>query len=453
LCERGRLRAPRSTANQELTVGFGTMHTVKALYYVSKLFGLSPFKLRTHHFTLKVIFETKLRENVLYSLWSLFLIIMMIFGEIIQINMVIKSITASKNFVGDFPGIFSFFSSTSSWIFVNLKRLSARLILKQLYKFDFDLLEYEYQVRKSKGPQYVFLTKISLLLFPTIVVMTLTFIFFRETFGHFYLTVLWTSYLISSMVLIHVLGILSFLHHDLATLNIGILSFVKHSPQRTSSHQTKYKHAVSSRVARHVSRNDNTNYHHISVINNNYSRSLVCGTPMNQHSVSSKILSLRNTYSSIYDLLGDISSIYGFPVLVELTQNIVMLVAASYSIVYFLHSYQTHGPHPGFEFSFVATFVLWLVVTFIRLLVITVTCENLRSENKRLSDSVHKLLLQQDMAADSVQQLQLFSFQLLSCKMEFSAAGLFSVDLPYLYSAIAAIVTYIVVLIQLNQFR
>jgi hypothetical protein len=400
-----------------------------------------------------VIFETKLREDVLYSLWSFFLLILMISRGIMQINVVIKSITESTNFVREFSTNFSFFSSIVSLIIVNLKRVSAPLILKQLYKFDVALLEYEYQARKSKGPQYVFLTKICILLFPTIVAMPLTFISLRETFEHLNLTLVWTSYLISSILLIHVLGILSYLHHYLAALNIGILNFVKHKPQRTSSHQTKYQHAVSSRVARHVSRNDNTKDHHLSVINNNYSRSLLCGTPMNQHSVSSKILSLRNTYSSIYDLLGVVNSIYGFPILVELTQNFVTLVAASYSFVYFLHSYQTHGPHPGFEYSFLATFLLWLLVTFLRLLVITLTCENLRSENKRLSDSVHKLLLQQDMAADSVHQLQLFSSQLLSSKMEFSAAELFSVDLPYLYSAIAAIVTYFVVLIQLNQFR
>jgi hypothetical protein len=99
-------------------------------------------------------------------------------------------------------------------------------------------------------------------------------------------------------------------------------------------------------------------------------------------------------------------------------------------------------------FAFVAS--VWLLSSFLKLLIITVTCENLRSENKRLSDSVQKLLLQQDMEADTVQQLQLFSFQLLSCKMEFSAAGLFCVDLPYLYSCIAAIVTYFVVLLQIK---
>jgi hypothetical protein len=50
---------------EEATVGVGIMHTVKALYYISKLFGLAPFKLRTQHITRKLFIDTNLRENVL----------------------------------------------------------------------------------------------------------------------------------------------------------------------------------------------------------------------------------------------------------------------------------------------------------------------------------------------------------------------------------------------------
>jgi hypothetical protein len=147
-------------------------------------------------------------------------------------------------------------------------------------------------------------------------------------------------------------------------------------------------------------------------------------------------------------MLGIVNSIYGFPILVQLAQNFLVLVGVSYVYIKYVYSLKTHGLIPFLGFPFVASIGLWLLLSFLRLLIITVTCENLRSENKRLSDSVHKLLLQQDISAETLHQLKLFSFQLLSCKMEFSAAGLFSVDLPYLYSSIAATVTYFVVLLQ-----
>jgi hypothetical protein len=426
------------------------MHTVKALYYVSKMFGLAPFKLRIKLITGNVFFEKKLRENALYSFWSLFLLILMIFGGIMQINVMIKSITGGASFVIAFALQFSYVPPVVSLIIINLQRDLAPDISKQMYRTDGDMLQYEVQVRESKMSQYVFVIKICILLFPAIMCMVLSFVNCEKIFGLFNLFALWTSYFLSLMVLIQVLGFLSYVHHNLATLNMAILSVFKNGPQRLSSDHRKYKHGVSTRVYRDVSRSHNTQNHHISVINTNYSGILLSGTPLNQHSVSSDILRIRDTYSSIYDLVGILSSIYGFPVLVQLTHNFLMLVSVCYGFVLFLNSYQAYGPNSIFGFSFVASFVLWLILPFLRLIIITFICENLRSENKRLSDSVHKLLLQQDLAADSVHQLQLFYFQLKSCKMEFSAAGLFSVDLPYLYSSIAAIVTYFVVLIQLN---
>lgn len=72
------------------------------------------------------------------------------------------------------------------------------------------------------------------------------------------------------------------------------------------------------------------------------------------------------------------------------------------------------------------------------------------NSSKKLSDNVRKLLLHQRLTADDLYQLQIFSFQLLRCKMEFSAAGLFSVNLSYLYSSTAAVIAYIVVLVQIK---
>jgi hypothetical protein len=432
------------------TVGGRTMHTVKAFYYGSKLFGLAPFKLRTQNITREVILDTKLRENVFYSLWSLFLLILMILGGIMQTNVMIKSNTRGEEAVREYSQLFSYMSSITLLNIVNFKRDLAPVVLKQLYKIDGDLLEYEDKVREPKMSQYVFVTKTCILLFPAIMCMALTFVHFENKFEQFYLCLLWTSNLISLIVLIQVLGFMSYLHHKLATLNMAILSVFETRSQILSSDHRKYNHGVSTSVYRDVSRSHNTQNHDISVINTNYSGILLCGTQLNQHSVSSNILSIRNTYNSIFDLLGILGSIYGFPVLVQLTHGFLMLVCDSYTFVRFLHTYQARGPNTIFECSLVALSVVWLLLPFIRLLIITVTCENLSSEIKRLSGSVHKLLLQQDMAADSVHQLQLFSFQLVICKMDFSAAGLFSVKLRYLYSSIAAIVTYFVVLLQLN---
>jgi hypothetical protein len=397
-----------------------------------------------------VIFDTKLRDNVLYGLWSLFLLILMIIGGIAEISEIVERVSEGAILVASFATQFSYVSSITSLVIVNLKRHLAPVILKQLYKIDGALLEYEDQEKESKRSQYVFMTKMCILVFPAIISIALSYVSWGQAYALYDQTLVCTSDLISLMVIIQVLGVVSYLHLKLATLNMAILSVFEMRPKRLFSDNRDYKHAVSPKIASDVSRCDNTKKNHISVTNNNYSGILVCGTPLTEHSVSSNVLRLRKTYNSIYVLLGIVSSIYGFPILVQLTHNFLVLVGVSYSFVVLLVSRKLYGLNPFSVFAFIASICLWLLLSLLTLLIISVTCENLRSENKRLSDSVHKLLLQDDMAADSVHQLQLFSSQLQSCKMEFSAAGLFSVDLPYLYSSIAAIVTYFVVLLQIK---
>jgi hypothetical protein len=297
------------------------MHAVKALYYVCKLFGLAPFKLRMEHITRKVIFVTKLGENVFYSLWSLFLLILMILGGIMRINAIIKGISEGAKLVTAFALLFSYVSSITSLIIVNLKRDLAPVILKELYNIDGDLLEYENQVRESKRSQYAFMSRICILLFPALLAMPLSFVYSVKIFGPFYLILLWTSSLINLMLFILVLGFMSYLHHKLAILNLAILSVFKIRPKSLSLVHKNVKHAVSSSVRRYVSRSDNTQEHHISVMNTNYSGILLFVSSLNQNPVSSKILSLRSTYNRIYDFLEIVSSIYGFPILVQLAQK------------------------------------------------------------------------------------------------------------------------------------
>jgi hypothetical protein len=374
----------------------------------------------------------------------------MIFGGIMQIFWTTKRISEGATLVRAFSILLSYVSSITSLMTIRLKRNLAPVILKHLYKLDRALLEYEVQVRESKKWHCVYVTKIYVLLFSAILCTALAFVCAGNDIGHFCLSLLSISNFISLMALFQVLGFISYLHHKLAALNMVILTVFKKRRQRLSSYNRKYKHGVLSRIARDVSLSDSREKNNISVINSHYSRILPCGTPLNQHSVPSNILSIRNTYNRIYELLGTLSSIYGFPILVEMAHNFFWILGVSYIFVILLYSHEAHGHNLLTVFASVAHVGFWLVFSFLRLLIITVTCENLRSENKRLSDSVHKLLLQQDMAADSVHQLQLFTFQLQSSKMEFSAAGLFSVDLPYLYSSIAAIVTYFVVLLQIK---
>jgi hypothetical protein len=120
-------------------------------------------------------------------------------------------------------------------------------------------------------------------------------------------------------------------------------------------------------------------------IYSNYSGIFLCGTPLNQNSFSSNILRLINTYNRIYDSLGIVSSLYVSPILVQLTQIFLWFVGFSFTFTASLSSHDSYGLNPFLVFPCVAKVGLYLILFFLRLFIVTITCENLRSENKRLS--------------------------------------------------------------------
>jgi hypothetical protein len=427
------------------------MHAIEVMYYIFKVFGLAPFKLRKERLRRKVILNTELRENLLYNVWLLLLLSLIIFGGIKQFIVVLKFSSTGVVSVGAFSTLISFPSSLTSLIIVNFKRNLATTILTKLYKIDQVLFKNEEQISESKKTQNMVLTKIYILIISGAICMTFALASWGEVFGYFQETLLWISNFISIIILIQVFGCVSYVQNRLAILNTAMLSVFKTGSDGMCSVHRKCTHRSKYRVICDLPQSVNTQKHYISVINSNYSDMFHSGAPASQDSASFKILELRNAYNMIYEFFGIVSSIYGFPILLQLAHNFLVLVGVSYVFITFFYSDKSvSGPINYDSVRLRVSITLWLVISFVKLLIVTVSCENVISENKRLSDGVHKLLLRSDLTADSMCQLQLLSFQLLSYEMKFSAAGLFSVNLSYLHSSLSAVVTYIVVLVQVK---
>lgn len=90
----------RST-KQEAVVHIGIVHMIKALYYMSKIFRLAPFKLTKNRFTETVLLK-KLRDTLLYKLWFLFMLLLIILGGAMDLSEVSKCILSNAMFVGAF---------------------------------------------------------------------------------------------------------------------------------------------------------------------------------------------------------------------------------------------------------------------------------------------------------------------------------------------------------------
>ncbi|XP_049786457.1 putative gustatory receptor 28b [Schistocerca cancellata] len=98
--------------------------------------------------------------------------------------------------------------------------------------------------------------------------------------------------------------------------------------------------------------------------------------------------------------------------------------------------------------------IFYTVLHFAAILAVTWSCSALTSASRRSADLVHKALLPPSSKtpkdSELRRQLQLFSQQLLHRHPRITACGLFVIDLSNISSMLAAVVSYLVVIVQLS---
>jgi gustatory receptor len=159
----------------------------------------------------------------------------------------------------------------------------------------------------------------------------------------------------------------------------------------------------------------------------------------------SRIHTLRQTYSDLYDITESINGIYGFQITLELAYDFVKFVSCLYYSMELISNVNETGEHTPLK---AASALIWATQILVRILSITVSCFATSEEARRTGNVVHKLLLLQSPLRDTSTELQMFSIQLLSNKVEFSAGGFFPVNLSLVYGMVGAATTYIIILFQ-----
>jgi hypothetical protein len=161
----------------------------------------------------------------------------------------------------------------------------------------------------------------------------------------------------------------------------------------------------------------------------------------------SRIHTLRQTYSDLYDITKSINGIYSYQITLELAYDFVSFIYNLYYALEALLNIKTPGDLNLLE---VASCLCWVTQTVVRILCITASCFVAGEEARRTGTVVHKLLLCQSLRRDTSKELQHFSIQLQSNKVEFSAGGFFPVNLSLAYSMAGAATTYILILFQVK---
>ena len=159
----------------------------------------------------------------------------------------------------------------------------------------------------------------------------------------------------------------------------------------------------------------------------------------------SRIHTLRQTYSDLYYITESINGIYGYQITLELSYDFVEFVSCLYYALEVISNVRKTGERNLLK---AVAVLCWGTQTVVRILSITASCFAAGEEARRTGTVVHRLLLRQSLLRDTSTELQLFSIQLPSNKVEFSAGGFFPVNLSLAYSMVGAATTYIIILFQ-----
>ena len=155
-------------------------------------------------------------------------------------------------------------------------------------------------------------------------------------------------------------------------------------------------------------------------------------------------LEIRRMYGQIYDAAEYLNSIYGLSVLLEFVRNILSIIVNMLPII--VHLRTPNVENGQYQFSVICRIAFFIF----REVAIIVSCHMAMSEAHKLQDNVQRALLRQHVSTDALEQLKLFSVQLTVNGIKFTAFGFFTLNLATLSTFIASVITYIIVLVQLN---
>ncbi|KAJ9583703.1 hypothetical protein L9F63_021948 [Diploptera punctata] len=152
---------------------------------------------------------------------------------------------------------------------------------------------------------------------------------------------------------------------------------------------------------------------------------------------SSQIDTIRAVFIYLYDIANMINSIFGLFILIFTSLSLINIITA---IGWFIEKYDV-------LLKFLQTFY-WCFYSVVTLVAISVSCEKAVRECVDSSILVQKILVNRDLEHDITFRLDKLFVQLNSMKIQFTACGMFNIDLQYLSWILGVNITYILFIFQ-----
>jgi len=423
--------------------------SILPLYYVCKLMGLAPFS-----YSNKVSVLTKRNKStkVLLSpniLWSFCIFFIQLTGFISlmiwNIIYVFRKHTLSA-IISHSLSIMTLYSTCfASLIGAVFNRRRMEILMMNIPAIDQILLQDNCEVIYRKTRR-ILLFEFSLL-FPVIIGFYCYQVYvWTEGTSYIFITAKELANLSNVIMVIQYINIMQFLRHRFRNLNQQLAKCCD-SKSRISHHSViKFRTGINRLHIRTTqTASTENNLTDIPTTLNYILPDISLPVSNTGPDEVTRIHILRQTYSDLYDITESINGIYGYRITLELAYDFVTFVSCLYTAMEFKMIVREPGNRNLLR---AISSLFWVTQTLVRILSITSSCSAAGDEARRTGTVVHKLLLRQSLPRDTSTELQLFSIQLLSNKVEFSAAGFFPVNLSLAYSMVGAATTYIIILLQ-----
>jgi len=430
--------------------------SILPLYYVCKLMGLAPFS-----YSNKVSVLTKRNKSTkdLLSpnvLWSFFIFLIQLTGFMLLVIWRILYENRKYNLYASVPHAFSiltlYSTSFASLIGVVFNRRRMEILMMNITAIDQILLQENCEVIYRKTRR-ILLFEVSLIFAVLIGFYCYQVYMWTEGTTYIYITAKELVNLSNVIMVIQYINIMHFLRHRFRNLNQQLAKCCD-SKTCISDHSLKKLRSGINRLHIRTPQTASTENNLADIPTTlNYILPDISLPVSNRVPYEvSRIHTLRQTYSDLYDITESINGIYGYHITFELAYDFISFVLHLYYALDLISNVKKTGDSNLREKETImfeiAYSLCWITQTLVRILSITASCSAAGEEARRTGTVVHKLLLRQSLLRDTSTELQLFSIQLLSNKVEFSAAGFFPVNLSLAYSMVGAATTYIIILLQ-----
>lgn len=159
------------------------------------------------------------------------------------------------------------------------------------------------------------------------------------------------------------------------------------------------------------------------------------------------IRTLRRIYLLLHSVIMTVNSCFGIQIMLTIISSATATTLNIHTLIVVLTK-DLDTPVKDTMSTFLMLNLAWTVPAVLRLIVITASCEMSKKEAERTAVIVQKLLLNRYLDHDILEELQLFSQQLLHVNTNFTACGFFTLDFGFLYSTLGSVVTFLIFLTQ-----